>query len=140
MTNASKDWSCSACLNDFPFSEKPCLLKFDEGVQPEMVCADCLRAQFLSAQANEIDYPVKWQSHILHPRRFRSAFDQSFVRAYEAKEKEYNTPAMQRAYCDCGKFVAPMVAADAMSSWRPLASSKPTQSEGLARGGWLSAA
>jgi hypothetical protein len=48
----------------------------------------------------------------------------SFVRAYEAKEKEYLAPATMRVYCECGAFVAPMVAAEEKSSWRSLASSK----------------
>jgi hypothetical protein len=89
-----------------------------------LACTPCLRTQFFSAQENEINYPVKWQKHTLHPKQFPGAFSQTFVRAYEAKEVEYKAPALERVYCECGTFVAPMVGEDARMSWKTLASSK----------------
>ena len=37
---------------------------------------------------------------------------------------EYKAPALERVYCECGTFVAPMVGEDARTSWVTLASSK----------------
>lgn len=37
---------------------------------------------------------------------------------------EYRAPALERVYCECGTFVAPMVGEDARTSWVTLASSK----------------
>jgi hypothetical protein len=124
MATHTERWTCSICFDDFfSTSDKPCKIPRDSR-SDYLACSGCLRAQFLSAQENEIDYPVRWQTQILHPRQFPSAFDRTFVRVYEAKEKEYKTPALQRVYCECGTFVAPMVDAKVQPSWLNLASSK----------------
>jgi hypothetical protein len=124
MATQIANWTCSICFDNFSStSDKPCTIPRNTN-SDYLVCATCLRAQFQSAQDNEIDYPVKWQTQVLHPRQFPSAFDRLFVRTYEAREKEYKTPALQRVYCECGTFVAPMVDANIRSSWLTLASSK----------------
>lgn len=113
-------WICSVCLEDIPSTiAAPFTTTTGEGETAEThnTCTDCLRAQFLSAQDSEASYPVKWQSHVLHPRDFPNVFDYTFVRAYEAKEREYRTPALKRVYCECGVFVDQMVAPEAKSSW-----------------------
>ena len=123
MATHTEYWTCSICFDDFPPSSKPCKIPLD-GNEYHAACSDCLYGQFLSAIENEINYPVKWQTQILHPRQFPNAFDHVLIRAYEVKEKEYKTPALQRVYCDCGTFVAPMVVATVLPSWLTLASSK----------------
>lgn len=126
MATPPENWTCSICYDPFPSSEKYCKIPetTDGHEHYYHACATCLRTQFLSAQENELNYPVKWQKQILHPRQFPSAFNQTFVRAYEAKEVEYKAPALERVYCECGTFVAPMVGEDARTSWVTLASSK----------------
>jgi hypothetical protein len=124
MATPPEDWTCSICYEDYPSSEKYCKIPDEPNNYFYRACATCLRTQFLSAQENEISYPVKWQKQILHPRQFPSAFNGTFVRAYEAKEREYKTPALERVYCECGTFVAPMVDENARMSWNTLASSK----------------
>lgn len=123
QNNSTRTYNCAACLEDIPFATvKPCTITIHG--EKNLVCAPCLRSQFLSAQESETSYPVKWQTQILHPRAFPLTFDRHFITAYEAKEKEYLTPALQRVYCECGAFVAPMVTPDAEPSWRSMGSSK----------------
>lgn len=124
MAADREDWTCSICYDDYSSSEKYYKIPDEPNAYCYRACATCLRTQFLSAQENEIKYPIKWQKQILHPRHFPSAFNRTFVRAYEAKEREYKTPALERVYCECGTFVAPMVGEDARPSFLTLASSK----------------
>jgi hypothetical protein len=126
MATPPSDWTCIICYDPFPSSSKPCKIPYatDDDRYHYLACIPCLRTQFLSAQENEINYPIKWQKHTLHPKQFPGAFSQTFVRAYEAKEVEYKAPALERVYCECGTFVAPMVGEDARMSWKTLASSK----------------
>ena len=124
MATDPEDWTCTICYDSFPASEKYCKIPDQTEGYYYRACATCLRTQFLSAQENEINYPVKWQRQILHPRQFPSAFNLTFIRAYEAKEVEYKAPALERVYCECGTFVAPMVDESARTSWLTLASSK----------------
>ena len=119
----SEDWTCTVCLDNFPASEKHCKIPCDTNSHYR-ACAPCLKTQFFRAMENELNYPVKWQTQTLHPRQFPSVFNRTFVRAYDAKEVEYNAPALQRVYCECGTFVAPMVGEDARASWVTLASSR----------------
>jgi hypothetical protein len=127
MAAPSSPWTCLTCHEDFPTTTtttKRCAITVPGDPQTHHLCAPCLRTQFLSAQSSETNYPVKWASHILHPRQFPGAFDMAFVRAYETREREHLAPATMRVYCDCGAFVAPMVAPEEKSSWRSLGSSK----------------
>lgn len=121
----ANNWECTTCLSEYLRSEKqPCKIETRTPGEFDLVCADCLRAQFSAALKSEHNYPVKWQDHTLHPRLFRFAFDRAFIRAYEAREKEYTTPVDQRVYCECTTFVAPMVPPTAKTSWMCLANSR----------------
>ncbi|GAB7335931.1 hypothetical protein MBLNU13_g08178t2 [Cladosporium sp. NU13] len=124
MATHPEDWTCTICYDGFPASEKYCKIPHQDDAYHYRACATCLRTQFLSAQENEMRYPVKWQKQILHPRQFPGAFNQIFVRAYEAKEVEYKAPPLERVYCECGTFVAPMVPESAQTSSMTLASSR----------------
>ncbi|GAB7335930.1 hypothetical protein MBLNU13_g08178t1 [Cladosporium sp. NU13] len=96
MATHPEDWTCTICYDGFPASEKYCKIPHQDDAYHYRACATCLRTQFLSAQENEMRYPVKWQKQILHPRQFPGAFNQIFVRAYEAKEVEYKAPPLER--------------------------------------------
>lgn len=127
MADEPETWTCTVCYDAFPSTEKYCKIQHEKQEYHYRACVPCLQTQFLSAQENEINYPVKWKKRILHPRQFPGAFNRTFVRAYEAKEVEYNSPPLERVYCECGTFVAPMVDANARASWLTLASSKLCQ-------------
>jgi hypothetical protein len=127
MAAPSSPWTCLTCQEEFSSTAttKCCTIMLPGETTSYHVCAPCLRTQFSSVVASETAHPVKWgASHTLHPRQFPGAFDMAFVRAYETKEREYLAPATMRVYCECGSFVAPMVAPEEKSSWLSLASSK----------------
>ena len=124
MADEPEIWTCAVCYDDFPSTEKYCKIQDENEEYHYRACVTCLRTQFLSAQENEINYLVKWKRRILHPRQFPGAFNRTFVRAYKAKEVEYNAPPLERVYCECGTSIALMVGANARASWMTLASSK----------------
>ena len=79
MATHPEDWTCTICYDAFPASEKYCEIPDQNNGYHYRACAACLQTQFLSAQENEMSYPVKWQKQILHPRQFPGAFNRTFV-------------------------------------------------------------
>lgn len=124
-TSANAEWECTSCLRDIPYTEQtPCKIPIRLQGEFDLICGECLRTQFQAAQKSEHSYPIKWQDATLHPRQFPTVFNRHFTAAYEAREKEYNTSGLQRVYCECGAFLAPMGPPSAKTSWLSVANSK----------------
>jgi hypothetical protein len=61
MADEPETWTCTVCYDAFPSTEKYCKIQHEKEEYHYRACVPCLQTRFLSAQENEINYPVKWQ-------------------------------------------------------------------------------
>lgn len=92
MGNTPSHDTCIICTDTYAYGDL-C------DVHGRKICRDCLRAWFESALTDEGQYPLRLGGAIVHLRDYREIFEPEFVAAFEAREREYNTPLYYRLYC-----------------------------------------
>ncbi|CAK3980925.1 Hypothetical predicted protein [Lecanosticta acicola] len=67
------------------------------------VCSDCFKGSivpmFHDALNNETKRPVKVDGVPLNPHDYAAFFDEEFLKNWDAKKTEFNTPVQHRLYC-----------------------------------------
>lgn len=100
---------CTSCL------ERIKAFPYLVGPQADRICGECLRAFFRNAIMAETNWPPTWAGVVLDATSpaYRHAFDARFLRRYDRKAREWDTPIRERVYCrttdrgrsQCGAFL-----------------------------------
>lgn len=108
-STGTQQFVCTSCLEQTKAS--PYLV----GPQRDRICGECLRAFFKNAILAETNWPPTWAGEVLDATSpaYRHAFDARFLRRYDRKAREWNTPIRERVYCrttdrrrsQCGAFL-----------------------------------
>ncbi|KAK4953806.1 hypothetical protein LTR10_008410 [Elasticomyces elasticus] len=85
-----------------------------------MACKGCMRKFFDHALETESNFPPRWLGQVLDPRDFQHVLSRTYLRRYDAQNREWGCPAQQRIYChhpepsgrreQCGTFLGRWIA------------------------------